>query len=107
MSSKSSLLSLFEEHTPFERHLRTGVTVIILSYVLLSSTVFESSYPKRLVHLYAYPWFRLMLVALVAIGAWWCPRVGLALALAVFFYFHDMDLLTSRTPKPSTDPVRL
>lgn len=107
MTGKSSFLSLFEEHTPFERHLRTGVTVIILAYILLSSTVFESSYPKRLVHLYAYPWFRLMLVGLVVIGASWCPRVGLALALAVFFYFHDMDLLTSRTPSPSNDPIRV
>ena len=95
MSGKSSFLSLFEEHTPFERHLRTAVTLIILAYVLLSSTVFSSTYPKRLVDLYAYPWFRLLLIGLVTIGAWWCPRVGLALAVAVYFYLNDMHILTS------------
>ena len=105
-SPLESVLNSFEEHTPFEQALRTGVTILILAYVLLSSTVFESSYPKRLVHLYAHPWFRLMLVALVALGAWWCPRVGLALGIAVFFYFHDMDLLTSESPKPSMDTIR-
>lgn len=102
-----SLLDVFEEHTPFERHLRTGVTVIILAYVLLSSTVFSSTYTKRLVELYAHPWFRLLLVGLVAIGAWWCPRVGLALGLAVFLYLHDMDLLTTQSPKPSADALRV
>ena len=100
------LLNAFEEHTPIERHLRTGVTILIFAYVLLSSTVFEASYPKRLVHLYAYPWFRLLLVCLVGLGTWWCPRVGLALGIAVFFYFHDMDLLTSESPKPSMDTIR-
>ncbi len=107
MSGKLNFLSLFEEHTPFEHHLRTAVTIITLAYVLLSSTVSSTTYPKRLVDLYAYPWFRLLLIGLVAIGAWWCPRVGLALGLAVFLYLHDMDLLTTRAPKPSTDALRV
>ena len=87
--------TLFREHTRFEEKLRTGVTIFILGYVLLFSTVFEVQYPTRIVELYAYPWWRLLVILLVAIGAWWCPRVGLALGIAVFFYLNDMHTLTS------------
>jgi hypothetical protein len=78
-----------------DRYLRLGVTLIILAYVLLFGSVFEAHYPTRLVELYAYPWWRLLVVLLVALGAWWCPRVGLALAVAVFFYLNDMHTLTN------------
>ena len=104
MVSKSPLdtfLGAFEEYTAIDNYLRTGVTIIILAYVLLYSTVFEASYPKQLVDIYAYPWFRLLLVSLVALGAWWCPRVGLALGLAVFFYFNDMHILTNKMVRPA------
>ncbi len=87
--------TLFEEHSPSEEKLRTGVTLLILGYVVLFSTVFEARYPTRIVELYAYPWWRLLVVMLVVIGAWWCPRVGLALGIAVFFYLNDMHTLTS------------
>lgn len=87
--------SLFVEHSPSEERLRTGVTILILAYVLSFSTVFEARYPTRIVELYAYPWWRLLMVLLVAIGAWWCPRVGLALGIAIFFYLNDMHTLTS------------
>ncbi len=99
-----SLLDAFEEHTAIDKYLRTGVTVVVLAYVLLYSTVFEATYSKRLVELYSHPWFRLLLVGLVGLGAWWCPRVGLALALAVFFYFNDMHILTNKIvqSKPAT-----
>jgi hypothetical protein len=88
-------MSLFQEHSSAEEFLRTAVTVIVLGYVLLSGSVFEATYPTRMVELYAMPWWRLLIVSLVAIGAWWCPRVGLALAVAVFFYLNDMHTLTS------------
>jgi hypothetical protein len=91
----SLLNKLFEENTPFDKVLRTGVTITILAYTLLYSSVFEASYPTRFVELYAYPWWRLLIVSLVVLGAWWCPRVGLAMAIAVFFYLNDMEILTS------------
>ncbi len=78
-----------------DKYLRTGVTLVILAYVLFFGSVFEAHYPTRLVELYAYPWWRLLIVLLVVLGAWWCPRVGLALGVAVFFYLNDMNTLTS------------
>lgn len=78
-----------------DKYLRTGVTLVILTYVLFFGSVFEAHYPTRLVELYAYPWWRLLVVLLVVLGAWWCPRVGLALGVAVFFYLNDMSTLTS------------
>lgn len=86
---------IFKEGTVAEGRLRTGVTVAILAYVLFFSSIFEATYPTRIVELYAFPWWRLLIVSLVAIGAWWCPRVGLAMAAAVFFYLNDMHTLTS------------
>ncbi len=90
-----TVIAPFREGTTTEANLRTGVTVFIIAYVVLYGTVFEAKYPTRLVELYAYPWWRLLVISLVAIGAWWCPRVGLALAVAVFFYLSDMHILTS------------
>jgi hypothetical protein len=93
----------FREGTSFESGLRTGVTALIILYVILYGTVFEAKYPTRLVELYAFPWWRLLIVSLVALGAWWCPRVGLALGVAVFFYLSDMHILTSPfTNKPNS-----
>jgi hypothetical protein len=89
------LWKLFEENTRAEKSLRTLVTVFILGYVVFFSTVLEAKYPPRLVQLYQYPWWRLLVVGFVALGAWWCPRVGLATAIAVFFYLNDMHILTS------------
>jgi hypothetical protein len=86
---------LFKENTDYEKSLRTFVTVFILGYVVFFSTVLEAKYPTRLVQLYQHPWWRFLVVGLVALGAWWCPRVGLATAIAIFFYLNDMDILTS------------
>jgi hypothetical protein len=91
-----SFMSLFHEHSPAEEFLRTAVTVGILGYVLIIWERFRS-------HL-SYPIGRTLrnamvasscCVLLVVIGTWWCPRVGLALAVAVYFYLNDMHILTS------------
>lgn len=71
------------------------VGAILLLCILQVGTVFEVHYPTRFVELYAFPWWRLLIVLLVAIGAWWCPRVGLLVALAAFFYLNDMHILTN------------
>ncbi len=72
---------------------RTIVTSIFFIWVLYEGSVFESPYDKTLVKLYGFPLFRLALVLLVLVAAYWCPRVGVMVALAVFFYMEDMEKL--------------
>jgi hypothetical protein len=89
------LSGFLQEGSIGEQGLRIGVIIFLLTYILFVSSVFETSYPTRIVELYAYPWWRLLLISLVAIGAWWSPSVGIVLAIAIFFYLNDMDILTS------------
>ncbi len=76
-------------------YLRNATVVLLLIYVFFYGSVFEQDYPHRLVELYERPWWRLALVSLVALGTWWCPRVGLLLGIAVYLYLNDMYLLTN------------
>jgi len=64
-------------------------TVIIIKY----SSLFEEEYTKKLTDLYIYPWWRIMIVLLLVSSAVWCPRVGILIALIVFFYLSDMNTL--------------
>ena len=64
-------------------------TVIIIKY----SSLFEEEYTKKLTDLYIYPWWRIMIVLLLTSSAVWCPRVGILIALIVFFYLSDMNTL--------------
>lgn len=75
--------------------LEIGIIFLLLCYILFFGSVFEESYSKEMVDLYVQPWWRILIVSFVAIGAWWSPRVGLTAALAVFLYLNDMDILTS------------
>ena len=65
------------------------VAVIIIKY----STLFEEEYAKKLTDLYVHPWWRILVVLLVLSSAIWCPRVGILVALVVFFYLSDMNTL--------------
>jgi hypothetical protein len=60
---------------------------------LYEGSVFEAPYDKSLVKLYSFPLFRFVLVLLVLAASYWCPRVGIMVALAVFFYMEDMEKL--------------
>ena len=71
------------------------VIFIIFSYILFFGSVFEESYSKEMVDLYIQPWWRILIVTLVAVSAWWSPRVGIVMSLAAFLYLNDMDILTS------------
>jgi hypothetical protein len=72
---------------------RTLLTGIFFIWNLYEGSVFEKPYDKTLVKLYGFPLFRFTLVLLVLAAAYWCPRVGAMVALAVFFYFEDMEKL--------------
>ena len=88
--------SVFKAHSQPEEYLRTGTTVVLILFAILHSSIFGKQYPASLQQLYNYPWWRLLVVSLVGIGAWWCPRVGLALAIVVFFYLNTMAALSNQ-----------
>ncbi len=67
------------------------VGVIIVRY----STLFEEEYAKKLTDLYIHPWWRILVVLLVVTSAIWCPRVGILVALVVFFYLSDLNTLVT------------
>jgi hypothetical protein len=69
-------------------------TVIIVYY----SSLFEEEYNKKLTNLYVYPWWRFLIVFLLISSAIWCPRVGILIALIVFFYLSDMNTLLTPLP---------
>lgn len=67
----------------------TLVGIVIVKY----STLFEEEYTKKLTDLFIHPWWRILVVLLVLTSAIWCPRVGILVALVVFFYLSDMNTL--------------
>jgi hypothetical protein len=78
------------------------VSVLIVGVLLIAySTVFEVEYSQKLIQLYMYPWWRVLLVLLVLCASLWCPRVAIVVALAVFFYLGDIHTLL--TPFASTE----
>ena len=77
-----------------------AIFVFLICIVLIQySTLFEEKYHAKLVDLYTYPWWRLLIVLLVISAAMWCPRVGLLLSLVAVFYLSDMNLLITPLPQ--------
>lgn len=74
---------------------RNIVVIVALVVLIFYSTLFESQYPAKLVDLYLHPWWRLLVLFFLLAGILWCPRVGILVALVVFFYFADMNTLIS------------
>ena len=74
-----------------------GVAAVVL---VIYSMPFETQYHPKLIDLYMAPWWRLLTALLVLTAAIWCPRVGILVALVVFFYLGDMQTLL--TPFAST-----
>lgn len=75
--------------------MRIVFVVIIGAILIVNSTLFEAQYGDKLIDLYTRPWWRILAVILVIAGAIWCPRVGIVIALLVFFYLNDMETLVS------------
>ena len=74
---------------------RILVTAILFIWNLYEGSVLESPYSKEFVKLYAFPLWRFVLVLLVFLATYWCPRVGVMLAIAVFFYIEDLEKLST------------
>ena len=70
------------------------ISIVVIGLILLNySTIFEVEYNSKLIDLYTQPWWRLMVILLTISAAMWCPRVGILIALLVFFYLADMETL--------------
>lgn len=74
---------------------RLLVTAGLFIWILYEGSVLEAPYTKELVQLYKYPFWRVVLVLLVFIASYWCPRVGAMVALTVFFYIEDLEKLST------------
>lgn len=53
----------------------------------------DTHYPHKLVVLYFYPLWRLLLLTVFLFGTIWCESLSLMMGFAIFFYFMDMQLL--------------
>jgi hypothetical protein len=94
-SMKEWLQHLDAEHT-IDMTLRLISVMAISIWLFFHGMVYQESYDLAAIELSMYPWWNILLIALVAIAAAWCPRVGIVAALAVFIYLSDMYLLTRR-----------
>jgi ethanolamine transporter EutH len=75
--------------------------VIIAGGILVMySMVFEAEYSDKLIDLFLKPWWRILVVVLLIAAGIWCPRVGILVALVVFFYLSDMETLVSPLGTP-------
>ncbi len=71
-----------------------AIAVLVAAVVIVRySTIFEQEYTEKLTDLYIHPWWRILVVLLVLTAVIWCPRVGILVALLVFFYLSDMNTL--------------
>lgn len=69
---------------------RLLVTAFFFTWNLYYGALIQTPYPNSLVILYSYPVWRLTLVLFLIAAIQWCPRVGMMVGLAVFFYFMDL-----------------
>ena len=76
-----------------------GFSVLVTSIIIIFySTIFEEEYSTKLIQLYIYPWWRILVVLLVLFSTIWCRRVGILVALIAFFYLSDMNTLIAPIP---------
>jgi hypothetical protein len=73
---------------------RLIVTASFFIWNVFEGSLFDTAYPVEWVILYPIPYWRLFLVITTIAAAAWCPRVGVMVGLALFFYLGDMFHLT-------------
>ena len=86
-------LSFLSFDSTTEGACRAILVLLATLFIVFYSSLFEVEYSKKLIDLYRYPWWRLLLVLLVISSVIWCPRVGILVALVMFFYLSDMNTL--------------
>ena len=73
--------------------LRTVIVVLACLFIVRYASLYEEEYNKKLIDLYVYPWWRILIVLLLIASAFWCPTVSIVIALLTFFYLSDMNTL--------------
>ena len=73
---------------------RIIVTVFFLIWNLHYGAPIDTHYPLAFVSLYNHPIWRFLLLGFLIASICWCPRVGMMVAFAVFFYLMDMEHFT-------------
>ena len=73
--------------------LRTVIVVLACLFIVRYASLYEEEYNKKLIDLYVYPWWRILVVFLLIASAFWCPTVSIVIALLTFFYLSDMNTL--------------
>ena len=77
-----------------DRTARLLVTLLFFIWNLFQGSLFHTAYPVEWVILYPIPYWRLFLILTFLAAAAWCPRVGVMVGLALYFYLGDMFHLT-------------
>ncbi len=72
---------------------RLSAAILLAVWLVMIGLTFHAEYPRELIELSGQPWWRLLMVAAAMAGAYWCPRVGILLALAVIVYLADLRAL--------------
>ena len=85
---------MFRFESEIEISLKISLTIVIIVWLFQSGSVFEVDYYNKLVAMTDYPWWKWLLIGLIIVSSMWCPSVGIALMLGVFFYLSDTEVLT-------------
>ena len=75
---------------------RIGFTLFFFLWNVLEGFKIDTAYPHKLVVLYVYPLWRLLLLITLVVGGLWCRALSVMLAFSIFFYFMDLQLLLYR-----------
>lgn len=73
---------------------RLVISIFLVLWNLTVASHLETPYPELLIELYALPITRIFLLAVVLIGASWCPTVGVLAALAYVCLGADVIFFT-------------
>ena len=72
---------------------RKGFTLFFFLWNVLEGFKIDTHYPHKLVVLYLYPLWRLLLLVTLIVGSLWCQTLSVMFAFSIFFYFMDLQLL--------------
>jgi hypothetical protein len=76
--------------------LKIGIVLCLFLWNIFVSSRLETPYPESLIEVYALPFTRVLLLALVILSAIWSPTVGIMAALAFVCLGADVIFLTRR-----------